>query len=360
MSHAATRSPRLLVLLAALCACLALTATWCLGADTTPSCRSQLRDGDEFWQLSTRHLCGCPSPELAASIAVHQRLDADGRSAWVARSLAELFHADSERATVFYVHGNRVTADDATTNGWRLYQTLVADDSPPVRIVVWSWPSERVRGPLRDVRSKAARTEDEAYYFGWTLRQFESRQRVGVFGYSYGARVVTGGLHMAAGGELYGQTLAAGGSVAATATTPAGAKPETPEERSPSDTPPDAAQVSTRFGVTLVAAAEHNHWIMPSSLHGRALEPVDQLFNLYNSCDPVLARYRMIDRCERPTALGYAGISSESLGAASGKLEQRDAASTVGSTHDESVYLHYGVTPDELRRHLLPPTAATK
>jgi len=290
---------------------------------------ARLREGDEFWQLSTRHLCGATS-EVARAIIVHQYEPANGQSSWKTSSLDEFIPSERECATVFFVHGNRESADLAVSQGWQLYDALAISDSVPFRLVVWSWPSEQMRGQLRDVRSKAARAGDEAYYFGWLLRKHSSTSKIGIVGYSLGAKIVTGGLHLAAGGELDGQTL--------------------------DGQPPDAQN----YGVVLAAAAAHNHWLMPDSRHGKALEQVDQLFNLYNSCDPVLKRYRLIDPCEKPVALGYTGIAPASLGPYADRVEQRDAASAIGKTHDESAYLYSGMTRDELRRYLLPALPAAK
>jgi len=290
-------------------------------------CARRLREGDEFWQLSTRHLWGCASSDLAESIAAHEYVIADKQMNWQKRSLDEFFRNDGKLATVFCVHGNRRSADDAVARGWMMYDALELSDTVPVRFVLWSWPSDRVRGLRRDISSKAARTEDDAYYFGWVLRHLHSPSRVGIAGYSFGARIVTGGLHLAAGGQLDGRSIEA----------------------------PDPVPTPHSYGVVLAAGAEHNHWILPNSVHGQALENVDHFFNIYNSCDPILARYRFIDRREKPVALGFAGISPSSLGAFASRVEQRDAAPSIGRTHDSHAYLFDATTPAELRRYLLPP-----
>lgn len=299
-------------------------------APAPEQCVTLLRDVDEFWQLSTRNLCGGATSDAVRSLAVHQYQRTDGQSSWTTRALDDFFQNERQCATVFFVHGNRVSADEAVAEGWQMYYALATNSTRPFRLVVWSWPSEQVRGPARDVRSKVARAEDEAHYFGGMLRRYDSDARVGIIGYSLGARIVTGGLHLASGGELDGESVG------------------------------EPASDAPRYGVVLAAAAAHNHWLMPESRHGKALAQVDHLLNLYNSCDPVLARYRMIDRCEKPQALGYVGIAPASLGVWADRVSQRDLAPSIGKTHDENAYLYRGVTADELRRHLLPVPAANK
>lgn len=284
----------------------------------------RLREGDEFWQISSRGLgCGVGADELAG-LVVHQYDVA--KSAWNERDW-DAFHArEANRRTVFYVHGNRVHANLAVSNGWQLYDALRASAEQPLRMVVWSWPSEQIRGPLRDVRAKADRAMDDTYRFGAVLARLPADTPVSIVGYSYGARVVTGGLHLAAGGQLDGRSLR--------------------------DLPPRDPPMQAR--IILLGAAEHHHWLQPSSAHGRALSQVEHLLNVYNSCDPALERYRFVDKCERPAALGYCGISLESLGELAPRVEQRDGAWSIGRTHDEGAYRQRGVTAADWKRLVQP------
>lgn len=293
----------------------------------TSECR-RLREGDEFWQLSTRHLCGAATSEVVGAIAVHQIVWENGQTTWQASTLDAFAQDARDIVTVVFVHGNRASADEAVAQGWRVYDALAAEGAPAVRLAVWSWPSEQIRGPRRDVQSKAARAGAEAHYLGAVLRRLHTPRRVGILGYSFGAKITTGGVHLAAGGTLDGQSI---------------------------ESPPLGEQ---RFGIVLAAAAEHNHWVMPESLHGKALERVDHLFNLYNTCDPVLSRYRWIDRCERPQALGHVGIAAESLGSYADRVTQRDAATAIGRTHDFYQYAFVGMPAEELRRYLLSSDAS--
>jgi hypothetical protein len=258
-------------------------------------------------------------------IDVHRYDEQDG---WIESSLAEFFAADDPRViTVFYVHGNRFNAWEAIERGWMAKGVLDACPHVPVRFVIWSWPSDPIKGPLKDVRSKAARTEIESVLLAWVLERMRCDAPVSALGFSYGARVVTGALHIRGGGELSVGRLP-----------PAG---------------PSVARLPAR--VALMAAAIDNGWLLPGYYHERSLSQIDHLLLFNNHCDPALKRYWLIDSKCRPEALGYTGLAGWNWLDADTqrRIEQWDACGTVGATHDETRYF---ASPDigaALRRVLL-------
>ena len=173
--------------------------------------------------------------------------------------------------------------------------------SQPVRFVIWSWPSDRIHGILKDVRAKAARTNTDCKYLAWTLHQLNPQTPVSLIGFSYGARIATGALHVLAGGSLDGFALA-----------PA-TKPRTPVR------------------AVLTVAALHNYWLAEGHYHGRALEIVDSMLLVNNSCDMALKRYRFLDRSRTAAALGYMGPAGWSPHY--GKIRIVDACRDVGKAH---------------------------
>ncbi len=126
-------------------------------------------------------------------------------------SLEELTASDSPQfVTSLLVHGNDTDGRLAVSKGWEVYRSLVrkAPAGQRVRLIVWSWPSDHIPGRFRDdARIKAQRTNIEAYY----LARFLDRQRgdnpISLVGYSFGARVITGALHLLGGGVLEGRRL---------------------------------------------------------------------------------------------------------------------------------------------------------
>jgi hypothetical protein len=230
---------------------------------------------------------------------------------------------DRRQITCVYVHGNRMSAADASRQGLTAFQRL-AGGNLPVRFVIWSWPSDRVHGALRDVRIKAARSDAEALYLARFLARIPAGEMpVSLIGYSYGARTVTGGLQLLAGGRSGGRRL---------------------------DDPP-AETVHPR--VVLFASAFPNGWITPDSVHGRAFDTADQVLSLYNPYDPVLKLYRFTADNGKPVALGHRGISSRALGPYAPRVEQRDVGSLVGHSHDFDRYTSTTWVQRRVRNYVL-------
>jgi hypothetical protein len=198
-----------------------------------------------------------------------------------------------------------------------------SDDEPPVRFVIWSWPSSQIKGPLKDVRSKAWRTDTDGYYLARFLAEMKPEVRTGLIGYSYGARIITGALHLLGGGSLAGRTV------------PAGERP----------------QIRT----ALWAAALHNDWLLPGHYHGQALAMADRWLTTYNCCDPVLSRYQWIDKCSDPVALGYSGLYGRNRlpPELNERVEEMNVSCLVGGTHDMRAYLYSLPVQDRTRQYVL-------
>jgi hypothetical protein len=231
----------------------------------------QPRPADQIWLVNTRGICVSNSPAWGIG-----RYDA---GYWKG-SDENAFYASDDKGTVtvIYIHGNRMDPEGAEARGLAIYRELFAGQADgKVRFVIWSWPSTQIRGPLRDVRSKAARSDDEAYLLARFLVPIPADRQVGLIGFSYGARIIGGALHLLAGGNLLGRTA--------------------------------EARERPKFCVVFWAAAVQNDWLLPGNVHGRALPLGERWLNIYTSCDSVLWRYYRIDRCDGSPALGYAGLA---------------------------------------------------
>lgn len=273
-------------------------------------CRTfRVREQDEVWVVSTRHL-GCPGDSKQEPIWQLWKYE---KGWWQPRTAAEFNARDSaDVVTPFYIHGNRIDHPQACSDGLAVYFQLIGklDAEPPVRFVIWSWPSSQIKGQLKDVRAKAARSDVDAYYLARFVARMKPAVRVGLVGYSFGARIVSGAMHRLGGGSLLGWSLEPG---------------ERPAVR-----------------VALWAAAEHNYWYLPGNFHDRALAAGDAWFITINHCDPVLERYRFIEECGNPVAVGYAGIYGRNLLPAdvNARVEEVNVTNIVGGTHDMSAYLY--------------------
>lgn len=287
-----------------------------------------LRPQDSVWLISTRHL---GSPDVSAQQAAEPRISRYvPELGWQLQTMADLKAVS--QLTVVYVHGNREDADRAERRGVATYSTLLhaAVAPPPFRFVIWSWPSDRLRRTRSDVLCKAARSDDDSYYLAQFISQLEPQTHVGMFGFSYGSRIITGALHLLGAGTLNGRQLP-------------GAQPS-------------AAGSTGRvrsIRVALAASAMHDYWLLPGHAHGRAISQVERMLVLINGCDEALRFYPLIDRCERPQALGYTGFSwTAELGAAAARLDQQDVTSVIGRAHDYRSYLGADSVMAQVRPYL--------
>lgn len=275
-----------------------------------------IRLGDEITVVNVRPLCGSCDPEsLRTGIRVENYAvcDESGARRWQSSDLESFLSFDSSVPTVFYVHGNQMSPGDAKSQGLALYRKLVnyGGSQDRIRFVIFSWPAAKVRGLLNDVRVKAMRTGPAGCQLAWLLDQMPAETPVSLIGFSFGARVITGGLHVLGGGTICnGMGL---------------------DER----VHPDRAPMNA----VLVAAALHSHWLAKGQYHGLAMTQVDRML-LINNCDDLALRYYHLTTTDRsrPQALGICGptrIDSEYAT----KIRKRDVSRYAGSRHDLFLYL---------------------
>jgi len=279
----------------------------------------RVREQDQVWVVSTRHL-GCVAHcQSLPSLQIWRY-----ESGWWQPKSATAFldEQPGDAVTSFYIHGNQIGHPQACSDGLAVYFQMVGklDDEPPVRFVIWSWPSEKIKGPINDARTKAARSDTEAQYLAHFLEDLTPNVQVGLLGYSLGARIVSGAMH-----QIGSQTPQAG-----------------------SDEP-------SRFRVALWAAAEHNHWYLPGNYHQHALATADAWFITINGCDHVLGRYRFIEKCSDPSAVGYCGIYGRNLllPDVNARIEEVNVANIVGNDHNMPPYLYSLWIQNRTREYVL-------
>jgi hypothetical protein len=290
-----------------------------------------LREQDQVWLVSDRSL-GC-NVECEVERLQYWRYDCQRR--WTRASLNELLAAeDPAMTTTLFLHGNRISSDEAFTKGWSAYRTLVhCADERPIRFIIWSWPSDPIRGPIEDARVKAARTNVTGYYLAWFIDRLSPEAPLGLWAHSFGARAVTGALHLLGGGALSGHVL----------------HERVHPERAPAQ-------------VALLAAAIDNHWLLPGRYHGQAITQTSQLLLVNNSCDALLKRYHFLyHRRSCQEALGYTGMNAGYLGEEADKVLQIDAGDQVGKQHLFALYLQAPGLMARVRATLLqaPPQVKT-
>jgi hypothetical protein len=273
---------------------------------------------DSLWLVSTRHLGGCPGL-LAPSALQYQHCLA---GQWCTGSFDEYVgDCATQLPAVFYIHGNRSDDCAAYQDGLAVYRSLtkVWCSNRPFRFVIWAWPSDKVCGLYRDVRVKAARTENQSWLLAEFLRQSECFGPRTLIGYSYGARVIAGALHLLAGGAF------GGGGISAAAD--AGHLHGSPYVISP-------------LNAVMWAGALPNRWLLPGHHYGRAIPAVNHLRIMVNHRDPVLRRYRRAVHEYDGQALGYAGIPlSRQLGSLRQRISLCDVTHAIGNRHDWRRYV---------------------
>lgn len=280
-----------------------------LVACSTSAQAEVVRPGDSVWEINSRQLPHCMPADCNAQLAVWQLEGA----CWQA-SAEEVLIENTMQApmrTIIYVHGNWMPVNETRTRALIVYQMIAAHSAEPIRFICFSWPSEQRERPARDVITKKPLLTTSSFYLASFIQRLPADQPLSTLGYSFGGAIVTGSLHLLAGGELDGYCLC---------------------DRTPRSQP---------IRVGLAAPAFDQFALGRSGRYCRALEVVDYLHNLYNSRDPILRRFRFFDRDNDPVAAGFAGLSITLAVLpleANDKIEQVDCCS-VGRSHYELAYL---------------------
>jgi hypothetical protein len=193
------------------------------------------------------------------------------------------------------------------------------------RLVIWSWPSTQIDGPLQDVRYKACVSETHAWHLARLLNQIRPDAPISLIGYSYGARLVSGSLHLLGGGELAGRVL-------------------------------DHASPRCPLRAVLLAGALDSHALLPRGRYHAALSQVDHMLVLVNSRDPVLHHYPLLAGLfhKSPPALGYTGLFTAPLGPAEVKVAQWNVSHFIGKDHDWRRYFANPAIVAQLRDAATP------
>jgi len=278
--------------------------------DAYDSASHEPAEACRVWMLSTRSLCRYPAAD-DATLPPAERLEGHE---WQSVNLDGFIHGSSaQRATVVFVHGYDTTSSEARRDGLATYRRLGLSGNSArqnARFVIWSWPSQRTARLIPDAKSKSYRTNIDAHYLALFINRLESNSPVVLIGYSYGARIVTGALHLLGGGKINGRPLA-----------------ETPT-------------VGTRsIRGALFAAAVEAGWLAPGHAHGAALTQTEELLVTVNPRDRVLRWNDVLSRSRGSSSLGLRGLGGYRLGDVREKVTQINVSRSIGSAHLWHEYL---------------------
>jgi hypothetical protein len=280
-----------------------IAASFAVGASPT------IRTQDSVWLVSSRGVSNCCAAGDCAQSLRYWHFGTDCQ--WAASDLAAfLAEEDDCDQTIVFVHGNRIEAGQDRAVGLGVYASLVPrGESTRVRYVIFSWPAGQIRGPLRDVREKAARTTPAAHHLAAMLAEIDPQEPVGLIGFSYGGPIITGALHLNAGGRLHAY------------------EPSTHLEG-----PLEAVRAA------LLVPAQDRRTLALGGPHEQAGALLDHLLLVTNCCDPAMRLYHLSVKCGNPVALGYRGLGGYATSIPS--LDQMDACGYIGKIHDLDPYLH--------------------
>lgn len=270
-----------------------------------------IRPQDDIVLVNVRPVGGCCDAGTLAECAqfeAYVNCESGGRR-WQQASLESLTSADPSVSTIVFVHGNRLTNWDSKCEGLAAYRRIASQaGDAPIRFVIFSWPSAQIPGPLKDVRVKAVRTRPAGCQLAWLVDQLPAETPVTLVGFSYGARIATGALHILGGGSLGGMTVSL---------------------QHPDRQPMNAV---------LLASALNSDWLCPGRYHGNAMSMVNQMVLVNNCEDMAMKYYHFSTTCGRPQALGYCGPTCIDPASAS-KIVELNVARYVGREHDLFCYL---------------------
>ena len=269
-------------------------------------CRPNVcRPCDRMLLISTRPVgCSTSAKRLAAGVKAAECIDGVWQRSTACALLGSL---DPTIPTVMFIHGNQIDAAYARQRACDVYRQLVrCGDDRPIQFVLFSWHSNKERGLLKDYRVKAARTRPVGWQLAWTINQMPAGAPVGMFCYSYGARVANGATHLLAGGSLGSLTIV---------------------ETSPR--PLRAVYLAAAFDVC---------WIAPGGYHGLATRRLDSLLVTTNPKDRAMKYFKHISKDYNPQALGSEGPRGLDAVSASCICKQ-DVTSFVGRSHDLYKYM---------------------
>lgn len=265
--------------------------------------------GGDVWLVSTRRLPRIAAAPATAALAIERCVDpACGR--WERADLASLLD-DPARPLQIFIHGNRYEPCEAKSQGLQLDRTVAAccPAAPPVRTVIFSWPSVQDGVLLRDGRAKYGRAHADGHYLGWFLGQLPPEQPVAIVAYSFGALITV---------EALDDLIAA--------------------ERSGAGSRPPWTTRPGRTNIVFIAPAVRCDAFGPRGPYSETLAGCDRLTLVINTRDDALRFFPWLDKRVRAAALGYVGMPHR-WAPPGVEFSATDAAAIVGKNHGLPLYL---------------------
>ena len=284
---------------------------------------------NDVWLVSTRCRCVPTPAEVCQANAAEQIVDSlsisqikpDGK---MKASSYDKFVRTLTPDTIVcvWVDGNRVDGDYSIRRSWLIQKALKVHSSQKLRIVIWSWPSQTVAGPVKDIQAKICRTEAEAVWLASFLAGLPSSQPVTILGYSLGARIAYGSLSLLASQSF--------------------AKYQLP-------LPTETCQVRLVF----IAPAVPNSWLCHDHACSLALTKVQRMLILGNRRDKVLKYFPYSPGANGNLALAVSAVRPDCLGEHATRVQQYDFSQQIGRSHKVQDYLQVPAAVRLIRHYSL-------
>ena len=313
----------------ACCSLIANASVVATAAEIPPASHPQ------FWLIDTRCAPGCGDLDAYLAKIAYWRDESPGGGRWQVSDAAEFqASASPDVPTTVLIHGYDTSAGSAVEHGQEWFRLMRQQaGGRPFRLIVWSWPSDRLMlRPRPDLQIKVCRCDVEAYYLARLLSDLPKGTPLSLVGHSLGCRVASGALQLLAGGPVAGRSLARD---ALTAWEIAGHPP---------------------VRVIMLAPAMNADWLEPDCPCGLATRAVESILVVTNRCDRVLKWYSRLYGRHGPEAMGYVGPAST----VGDKLEVVDVACELGRKHNFDLYQESSPVRQRLARYtFLRDTPAT-
>jgi len=276
------------------------------------ACSGETCGEPDVWVASTRHLGGTCHTPTESPLAIERLAAPDnGCRRWERSDLASLL-GEPHKPLLIFIHGNRYDSASAKQQGVLLARRLAAccPHSPPVRTVIFSWPSQKQGCLLGDGRTKYRRCYTDAHYLASLVGRIEPTRPLAILGYSFGALITLEALEDLCDAQRHGMLR----GMHSCRHRPGGTR------------------------VVLVAAAVRCDALAPRGPYRQAMECFDTLTLINNSRDDALRFFPLLDRSLDLPALGYVGMPRRWVPP---EIEYRafDAAGIVGREHGLPLYL---------------------
>lgn len=146
-------------------------------------------EGSDAWIIDTRRASFDENDDTPGNLLVNRSVKVYNR--WEPARLDEFYQThDPAKPLVVIIHGNWMKLNDAKRYAMSFFRQVQKDDSD-VRLLFWSWPSERRTdlGLREDALLKGRRAERQAMFLTHFLQQLPKGSKVSLVGFSFGARL---------------------------------------------------------------------------------------------------------------------------------------------------------------------------